>query len=146
MKELIDLIVRKHKENGIEINKPATHSEIIDFENEIGFKLPNDLKEFYLICNGFGCTEDIFNITPLSEITEYQKDYGKNWFYFSEYMIYSDMWGIRISKIGEYEIFNGSYPEKKLTSSFVEFLKRFLKGDVFENGGLYEWQEELGIK
>ncbi|WP_405565192.1 SMI1/KNR4 family protein [Polaribacter sp. Asnod6-C07] len=73
------------------MNKPASYSEIIDFENEIRFKLPNYLTEFYLICNGFGYTEDIFNITPLSEITEYQKNYGKNCFSFSEYMIYSDM-------------------------------------------------------
>ena len=146
MKEIIELISRKHRENGIEINQSATISEISKFEREIGFELPVDFKELYLTCNGFSCTEDIFNLTPLNEITELSDNYGDNWFYFSEYMIYSDMWGMRISEIGKYEIFNGSYPEKKLTSSLLEFLSRFLKGNIFENGGIYEWQEELEIK
>ena len=83
---------------------------------------------------------------PITEIIGKWQDYGENWFYFSEYMIYSDMWGLRISKNGKYEIFNGSYPEKTMTSSLDEFLRRFLKGNVFERGGLYEWQKELEIK
>lgn len=146
IKELIESIAQKHRKDGIEINRAATLSEISSFERQIGFDLPADFKEFYLICNGFGCTEDIFNMIPLSDIRSYPQNYAVNWFYFSEYMIYSDMWGLRITSSGKYEIFNGSYPEKAMTSSLTEFLKRFLKGNVFDSDGLYQWQDELDIK
>ena len=146
MKELINSIVKKHKRcDGIKVNHPARFNEIENFEEKIGFKLPKEFKDLYLIYNGFHCTEDIFNMIPLSEIKEYTQDYGENWFYFSEYMIYSDMWGLRYTESGDYEIFNGSYPKKVMTSSLIEFLESFLKGNVFDNGGLYEWQKEIGI-
>lgn len=146
MNQIVDLIKQKHQDNGIDINPPVTLSDIIEFEGQIGFSLPTDFREYYLTCNGFGCNEDIFNMVPLQDIRQYQQDFGGNWFYFSEYMIYSDMCGLRLSSTGQYEIFNGSYPDKTLTTSLSEFLNRFLKGNVFETGGLYEWHEELGIK
>lgn len=146
VKELIDGIAQKHRKSGIGIYPPVSLADIADFEKRIGFALPADFKEFYLTCDGFGCTEDIFNMISLSEICRYPKDYGHNWFYFSEYMVYSDMWGLRVTESGQYEIFNGSYPEKAMTSSLTEFLERFLKGNVFDEGGLYEWGEELGIR
>jgi len=141
-KELINAISQKHQTEGIDVYKPASAAEILAFEKQIGFPLPNDFKEFYSCCNGFGCVDDIFNMTTLGEIGRY----GINWFYFAEYMIYSDMWGLRINPKGEYEIFNGSYPELILTSSLKEFLERFLQGNVFEPGGLYEWQDEIRAK
>ena len=146
MKDIIDLIRRKHQDSGIEISTPAKLSEIADFEMQIGFSLPIDFREFYLTCNGFGCNEDIFNIIPLQDIRLHQQDHGNNWFYFSEYMIYSDMWGLRRTTTGQFEIFNGSYPEIAMTNSLTEFLHRFLTGNVFETGGLYQWHEELGMK
>jgi hypothetical protein len=146
VKDLVDLIVDKHRHDGIDVNTPATLSDIADFERQIGFSLPTDFREFYLTCNGFSCNEDIFNMIPLQDIRQYEQDYGNNWFYFSEYMIYSDMWGLRRTSTGQFEIFNGSYPDKNMTSSLTEFLQRFLIGNVFETGGLYEWHDELGIK
>lgn len=142
---IIEAIIQKHKAYGIEVNKPATSSAIDRFEQQIGFSLPTDFKEFYSICNGFGCTEDIFNMTPIEEVVMYDENFGKKWFHFAEYMIYCDMWGLRQTAEGKFEIFNGSYPLTAMTSSLEEFLNRFLKGDVFEEGGLYRWQEELGI-
>ncbi len=146
MKNLVDLIVDKHRDNGVDVNLPATVAEIADFEIQIGFSLPADFKEFYLTCNGFGCDEDIFNMVPLQDIRRYPQDYGDNWFYFSEYMIYSDMWGLRRTTMGQFETFNGSYPDKTMTSYLSEFLQKFLIGNVFETGGLYEWHDELGLK
>lgn len=145
MKELIESISKKHIESGITLNLPVSDSEIKTFEKDFGFPLPMDFKEFYLICNGFYCEEDVFNITQLSDIRQFPDHYGSNWFYFSEYMTYSDMWGLRFVSSGHYEIFNASCPEKIMTSSLVDFLKRFLTGNVFDIGGLYEWHEELGI-
>jgi hypothetical protein len=131
IKELITAIVEKHKEQGINLHSPATEKDILLFEQKLGFVLPPDFKVFYSTCNGLACNEDIFNITPLFEITDYGRDYGKNWFYFSEYMIFSDSWGLRITDDFKYEIFNGSYPEKTMTNSLKEFLERFLRGNVF---------------
>jgi hypothetical protein len=145
IKDIIKVIVEKHKISGIELNIPATAADISAFERQAGFPLPSEFIEFYTTCDGFGCNEDIFNIIPLSGIRQHQQDYGPKWFYFSEYMIYSDMWGLRLTSPGKYEIFNGSYPLIPLTSSFEEFLNRFLKGNVFEPGGLYDWQNELKI-
>jgi SMI1 / KNR4 family (SUKH-1) len=145
MMHIIESIVKKHKETGIEVNAPATLNDISAFERQIGFSLPTDFVEFYCTCNGFACNEDLFNIIPLTDVRHYPQDYGTNWFYFSEYMIYSDMWGLRLTVSGKYEIFNGSYPTTAMTSSLEEFLNRFLKGNVFETGGLYDWHEELKI-
>ncbi|NVO85195.1 SMI1/KNR4 family protein [Hymenobacter terrestris] len=146
MKELVGLIRNKHKDSGIDVNIAATISDITTFESQIGFELPDDFRDFFLTCNGFSCDEDIFNIIPLQSIKQHPQDYGYNWFYFAEYMIYSDMWGLRRTVSGQFEIFNGSYPDKTMTSSLKEFLQIFLTGNVFENGGLYEWHDKLGIK
>lgn len=146
MKELINAITLKHNESGIDVYDPATEDDITDFEKQMGFPLPVDFKELYTICNGFSCKEDIFNIVPLSEITQRQKDFGKNWFYFAEYMIYSDMWVVKLTEQGQYEIFNENHPDLVLTSSLHEFLGAFLQGNIFDPGGLYTWQSEIHNK
>lgn len=145
MREVISAIELKHKESGITINPPACELDIHSFEKKIGFELPADFKEFYSICNGFECTEDIFKMISLDYALTYQQDYGKDWFHFAEYMIYSDMWSLRRKEDGTYEIFNKGEVEVILTSYLQEFLKRFLQGNVFEKGGLYDWHEELKL-
>jgi len=62
IKEIISAIEQKHMETGITFNPPATETEIQSFESQIGFELPADFRMFYLICNGFACEEDIFNM------------------------------------------------------------------------------------
>ncbi len=47
---------------------------------------------------------------PLTRVTHYPTDYGPNWFIFSEYMIVSDSWGVRLTEAGQCEIFNASLP------------------------------------
>ena len=146
MKNIVALIEKKHKQEGIQIHPPATLVDIARFEQQIGFALPEDFKAFYTICNGFGCTEDIFNMTPLEEITKCDKGDALQGFYFAEYMTNCDMWGLRFIAEGKYEIFNGSYPRVAMTSSLEEFLNHFLEGDVFEKGGLYDWFKELKVR
>ena len=143
MEDLIRKISIKNQKEGFLLRSPAEINEIEKFEKKIGFKHPKDFLNFYQICNGFECTDDIFNFLSLSDIIEDNTNFKNNWFYFSEYMIYSDMWGLRKTKSGEFEIFNGSYPSFTLSHSLVEFLERFLKGNVFENEGLYDWFEEI---
>lgn len=142
MKALVNAIASKHKKSGIDVYAPATSQDISIFEQKTGFALPVDFVTFYTTCNGLGCNEDIFNITPLADIMSYPTNYGTNWFYFAEYMIYSDMWGLRLNANGTYEIFNSSNPNLILTSSLEEFLNRYHTGNVFDPGGLYDWHEE----
>lgn len=139
MREIISAIAQKHKESGITINPPASESDIDRFEKKIGFELPADFKQFYSICNGFECNENIFRMISLDSALKYPQDYGSDWFHFAEYMIYSDVWSLRRKDDGTYEIFNKEANEAILTSSLQEFLIRFLKGNVFKKGGLYDW-------
>ena len=57
--------------------------------------MPDDFVEFYKICNGFYCNEDIFNMKSIEDMLEYPDDYAHNRFYFSDYMINLDLWALR---------------------------------------------------
>ncbi len=65
IQNLVQSITEKHRSYGIDVYPPATAADIKLFEQATGFPLPADFATMYIICNGFGCTEDIFNITPL---------------------------------------------------------------------------------
>lgn len=144
IKEIIEAIINKHKEI-IEINPPAKSIDIENFEKMIGFELPLDFKEFYLICDGFSCEEIFFTMIPLNDTIK-KGNYGENRVYFAEYLMYCDVWGLRFMEDNKYEIFNGNPSELVMTSSLEEFLERFLEGNVWDKGGLYDWHDELGIK
>jgi hypothetical protein len=131
---------------------PGATQELIDeFEKQAGFKLPADLRTFYQSCNGFESAEDLFRIIPLDEALETRArdmlEYRlrPNQFYIAEYLIYCDMWTIEIEldQPNIYRITHDPAPNA-ITHSFSEFLLRFLKGGVFEEGGLYKWDEEPG--
>lgn len=146
MKEIVASIALKHKGSGIDVNRPASRRDIETFQQKIGFKLPQDFIEFYSICNGFGCTDDIFNMTPLDEIMLYRDHYGNDWFHFAEYMINLEHWSLRINGENAYEIYYTGEKKIVLTTSLLEFLERFFQGNVFEPGGLNEWREKLESK
>ncbi|MGM9477879.1 SMI1/KNR4 family protein [Pedobacter sp. GSP4] len=143
IKDLITAIAKNHKDSGFLLHDPASNQAILEFEKAIGFELPPDFREFYSICNGFECDEDIFNFLSLEEIIA-NNNFGSSWFYFAEYMIYSDMWSIRKNDKGVIEIYNEE--DIVLTSSLSEFLERFLNGGVFESNGLYHWNKEIKNK
>ena len=143
IRELITAIAKKHKSLGIKVLPPATSYQIRQFEQKIGFELPADFREFYSVCNGFECAEDIFTISSLETILGYTSNYGTNWYHFAEHMIYSGTWSLRKVADSKYEIFYEDLDsEIILGTSIQEFLTRFLVGNVFEEGGLYDWYEE----
>lgn len=143
---ILSAIQQKHSATGITINPPASVAAIERFERNLGFELPADFKEFYSICDGFECEEDQFIMVPLYDILMGHEHNGKDYFHFAEYMTYSDMWAMRIKEANSYEIFNLSYTDIILTSSLQEFLSRFLQGNVFDKGGLYDWHDEVKAK
>lgn len=146
MSELIAAIAGKHRPTGIALNPPASADGLRKFERKTGLLLPADFREFYSVCDGFSCDEDLFNMIPLEDVLDDKRNFGKNWFCFSEYMVYSEVWILRLGDGGKPEILNDAYPGLVLTSSLHEFLERFLLGNVFDPGGLYEWQEGLQAK
>lgn len=144
IKELVAAIAVKHK-GRIDVNPPATAQDIASFEHKAGFKLPADFIEFYSICNGFICDEDIFQISKLEDMLDYQSDYGPDWVKFSDYMINSDLWYLRVLGDNQYEILN--HPQGvRLTNKLSDYLHAHLMGDVFDPGGIYEWQEAIIAK
>jgi len=126
----------------------ADETLIKDVESSYSIKLPQDFKCFYLFTDGFEMDEDIFNMIPLSEMISNSKDDKHP--SIAEYMIYSDMWHLEINNHNpnQYEIYVVDYDSEKivLTNSLAEFIARFLKGGVFEIGGLYAWKDEIKAK
>jgi len=115
-------------------------------ESTYGVTLPDDFKALYRFSNGFETDEDIFNMIPLAEIKSNKEEDKANPLYIAEYMIYADMWWLEINpdNDNDYKIMvesNGN--QLVLTDSLAEFIDRFLKGGVFEHGGLYTWHKEI---
>ncbi|RPE09570.1 SMI1/KNR4 family protein [Chitinophaga lutea] len=140
---VVALIAAKHKISGIDLHPPALPGEIAAFEGTTGFKLPDDFAEFYAICNGFTCHEDIFNMKSLQDITESEGNYGNGRFFFADYMIDTDLWELRKAGTGGFEIVQNGQQEVVLTSSLLAFLERYLQGNVFDRGGLHDWRQEI---
>lgn len=108
-------------------------------ESAYGIILPDDFKTFYRFSDGFETLEDIFNMIPLAEIIDNQKN--SKAFSIAEYMIYSDTWDLEIDPVdrNKYEIVNTGFDNKKvlLTNSLAEFIQGVLKDGVHGEGGLY---------
>jgi len=138
MIDLISAIEAKHKENGITVHPPASKREVEDLEAKIGFQLPAEFREFYSICNGFECNEDLFRMIPLYDVTERGRDYDTNWFHFAEYLTYCDMWQLTKTEKESYRILNTTENQIGVPTTLHGFLTRFLIGDVFDKGGLYD--------
>jgi hypothetical protein len=117
-----------HSSYEITLYSPASRQDLINFEHQLHCPLPDDIKAFYLFCNGFESAEDLFRIIPLDEICEQLSRYGPNRFAFAEYLVYCDTWEIEInpSNPAEYWISNQGKGFRPLTKSLSEFLDRFL--------------------
>ena len=142
LEEIIQSIANKHPENGISLNPPATIAEFEKAETKLGFQLPADFREFYSLCNGFECEEDIFNFLSLKDLF-LDSDYGKDCVIFAEYMIYSDVWVLRKLPGDSYEIIYNDGEETILTTSLTVFLEKLVHGHVLEEGGLFKWCDEI---
>lgn len=150
IKEVIAKIKAQEAEGRITLYDGAKDSMIDKVEEKIAVKLPDDVRTFYRFSNGMEAEEDIFRIIPLNEIMDQRTHGHENMFDIAEYMIYSDMWVMRVNPNdqNDYRIinFDKDGTQLVLTSSFAEFLERWLEGGVFDNGGLYDWHDEIRSK
>lgn len=140
MQDILQQIEFKNSRNGFKILNPPLQNKITELENKIGFNLPEDFIQFYSLCNGFECNEDIFNFLSIEHILD-NNDYGDQWFLFAEYMIYSDSWGLKKMQDGKHLFFNSR--QTIYSHSLIDFLKAFSQGNLFEKDGVYEWEENL---
>jgi hypothetical protein len=131
--------------NDITLYPAATKQLFKTFEARFDLVLPPDFKRLYSFSNGFESEEDMFRLIPLEELMHdwRAKEMGYSKFYFCEYLVYCDMWGIDLSSSEQlsYSIF---YPVSEgrrlfMTNSLAEFLSRFLEAGVYGKGGLYDW-------
>jgi hypothetical protein len=146
--EIITALIIVSRKPGTELtlHRGADELLISRCENEYGITLPDDFKTFYRFSDGFETIEDIFNMIPLAEIIKNKKSKKNDTFYIAEYMVYSDMWELEINPddSNDYTIIGYSNDNKlALTKSLAEFIERFLKGGVFDSGGLYDWHIEV---
>lgn len=150
--DIADVIIKLQEratQYHIQLYPPATDELISEFENKLNLQLPNDIKMFYKFCNGFELNEDMLRIIPLEEIVDDLniKEYRPNHFFISEYLIYSDVWEIEIDdrEYRRYKIFNIDQNKERiiLTNTFADFVARVLRGSVFDDAGLYKWQQEI---
>jgi hypothetical protein len=133
----------------VKLHAGADERLIAETEQRYAITLPDDFKTFYRFSDGFETDDDIFNMVSLSEIIDQKKRYNEP-LYIAEYMIYSDMWELKINpyNCNDYQIIHQDEygDEFVVTNSLGEFISRFLKGGVFEKGGLYDWQDEVRAK
>jgi hypothetical protein len=125
---------------------PGANEALINkVEYNYGVTLPDDFKTLYRFTDGFEIDEDIFNMIPLEEMISNKEADKPIWI--AEYMIYSDMWSLETNPDdpNDYSIsiIDWDRGEIVLTNSLAEFIGRFLKGGVFEKGGLHHWKDEI---
>jgi len=134
--------------NDIKLYPAATQSLLEYFEDKAKLVLPLDFKALYSFSNGFESAEDLFRIIPLDELMDdwHGENRVNGQFHFAEYLIYSDLWGVRLGEEGKgnYSIY---YPESKqrklfMTSSLAEFLGCFLNAGIYGKDGLYDWSRK----
>lgn len=72
-------IVDKWRSEGVMLNPPASAEEIDHTEKIIGFKFPDDFKDFYLVANGFMnrdmLADSMISLWPLERIIS--EDWGE---------------------------------------------------------------------
>jgi hypothetical protein len=126
---------------------PGAGEELLTaVETTYSITLPDDFKALYSFSDGFETDEDMFNMIPLAEILRDKKKDIDCPLYIAEYMIYCDIWRLEINpdNSNDYKITAGwNNNQLVLTKSLAEFVDRFLKGGVFDPGGLYAWHDEI---
>jgi hypothetical protein len=106
-----------------DLSKGTDLNSIVSLEKYIGFKLPIDFVEFYLIVNGFknlGVNSNLFCIWSIEKIrADYTSSKNKEFISFGDYMMASHEIGFSKNING---VFNDYDLEKPLTNSFKEFI------------------------
>ena len=144
LKEVFDFIRIEASNLTIDLKNGATEEEIDSFESK-NFRLPDDFRQLYKFSNGFETLDWLFRILPLQEITENgdAKMHTACSFHFAEYMVYSEIWSVKLKEKNKYLIYKQSSKENSIvfTDSLIEFLSIYINGGLFD--GLLQWESEI---
>src|SRR3954451_14309316 len=64
------LVNRLMSFNGVRLNPPASLDEIKEAEAQLGSELPQEVSDFYTLCNGIAFHECL-DVPPLEQLVEY---------------------------------------------------------------------------
>lgn len=128
----------------IKPNKGLTENEIAAFEAKYSLVLPQDIREYFLLINGFGDTDnwvtdnelitflDLDQVTPVREYWYSDAKEADFYFTFADYSLSAFIYAIhlssRVNDINTVAVFYDKEPVK-VANSFSEFIEGYLKND-----------------
>lgn len=131
---------------GLTLYPGASDELIAGCERAYGITFPEDFKIFYRFTDGLETHQFIFRLIPLQEMIDNRIVEKYKELDIAEYLIYSDMWELEINPddCNDYKISIWSDGNQLvLTNSLAEFVDRLLTGDLSDEDGLFQWQQEV---
>lgn len=144
--EAISYLESKSVEYEMTLRPAASEDLIKQVEETYNITLPEDIKQFYRLYNGFDTFDWMFNLIPMKDMIEQKIKYNEERVPLAEYMIYSETWhlDINVDQPNKYGItIQGHNREVTLTHSLAEFIERFVNGGLMGEDGLCHWVEQL---
>ena len=119
--------ITQWNEEGLELNPPATATDIENAEKHIGFSFPEDLKELYLTVNGFVDFEWKSSMISLWSLNRIVEDYNeiKRFIMFSDFSISLCQYGFAKDHTGIFKAFthHQKEPAQFIARSFQEVIE-----------------------
>lgn len=132
---------------GISLRPPASPEKIKELERLLDQDLPEDIKAFYEIANGFETDDHLFQVLSIEEIIQYKHELDLDRIFFAEYMIYSDAWEIKFNTGDSYHITTMNHQsgqEVIMSNSILDFIIEYADGGgLFGENELYVRYEAL---
>ncbi len=143
---ILQELKNRNPDLGISLRPPAPPEKIKELELILDHDLPEDIKSFYEITNGFETDDLLFQILSIEEIIQYKHELKTNEIFFAEYLIYSDVWTIKFNTGDAYQIINSGYDTREIviSTSITDFIIEYADGGgLFGENGLYARYETL---
>jgi hypothetical protein len=127
---------------GIKINPGVSEMELSTFEHKYNVRLPEDLKDYFYMVNGFHNSDvdgefitflPLYEIEPLS-VNWSQVPEAKSYFILADYCISCHVYAIKLTKDTNFDNpvfidFNDKKSPTQIADSFSEFAQSYLKND-----------------
>lgn len=112
-------IIEDWRNEGIILNGPSSESDIIECETKLGFRFPDDCKQFYKACNGFAerqMDSKMLSLWPLEMIKS--NNVSGDFIAFADYNVNGSQIGYVKSQEGVFH----DYDREKFCNTFAEFI------------------------
>lgn len=113
MRNWVDDVIAKWRSEGVELNPPATLTDLEKSEEILSFKFPDDFRQLYLVANAFVDYEwqkHMFSFWSLERITnEFNESSDKRFISFCDFLICSHFIGFDKTRSGIYHLSDGTF-------------------------------------